>query len=631
MRCIGVCKAYISLLENSHLYQRQWVRRISTEVFRSVSTNPFENLAFEDWIYETMDFKAKRVLYLWRNEATVVIGRHQNPWKECNLELIKADKIHLARRKSGGGTVYHDLGNINLTFFTNRSLYNRRDNLSFVAQFLKDCYNLKASVNERDDLVLNINQKISGTAAKLGLKKAYHHCTLLCQVDLERLNFSLVSKGAGINSNATASVKSETRNLFEENLFDWREFSDRLGNYFLEVNSGNCFENQGILDVDPSTRDHAEMVKNIKSELIHWDWVFGKTPKFNLEIEKRFTFGQIKLNMIINKGIIQDIVFDMAENTCEGKEADFTNHWGSFIYQFDDTYAAEVTEHNKAWMQADVIPRISKLLDSLDTYKILAIGSGTGYADRTVLELIAEYLASKQIKGPKILYTIVEPDKEANEVCKKVLGEVSGLDIEFSWEAIPMQEYFSREHSEQFEMIHFIHSLCQVSRCAKVFPEILRKNYVRHDGVLFSVLGDKDKNFYIHLYLANIDKLKPQGDDNHHHHNHDDENHEPHLRNIVKGSDVKSLEEVIKNESWQFKMFVNPIKQYVTDILERTPKGLQKLGFKLETRNIEKQLPKEHIDDIIKQIDDAAVKKIVDGKEIRFVETINHIVIVYHD
>ncbi len=283
-------------------------------MYRSCSTDPFENLAFEDWMYENVHLGGRRILFLWRNSPTVVIGRHQNPWKECNLELIKNSGTHLARRRSGGGTVYHDLGNINLTFFTDRASYNRRNNLEFVAEFLRNFYDFKVSVNGRDDLILDTSHKISGTAAKLGLKKAYHHCTLLCQVDLAMLGSSLISKSKGINSNATASVKSETRNLFDKkNPFCWNNFTDKFGNYFFEK-FGTESKNKGyqIIDVRPLMGEHANCVKKTKNELANWNWVFGKTPKFNFEIEKEFSFSYIKLKMIINKGKVEDILYEVS-------------------------------------------------------------------------------------------------------------------------------------------------------------------------------------------------------------------------------------------------------------------------------------------------------------------------------
>ena len=89
-------------------------------ILQSVSNDVYQNLAVEDWIHDHVNLEGKPVLFFWRNSPSVVIGRHQNPWQECNLNLMREKGVKLARRRSGGGTVYHDMGNINLTFFTTK-------------------------------------------------------------------------------------------------------------------------------------------------------------------------------------------------------------------------------------------------------------------------------------------------------------------------------------------------------------------------------------------------------------------------------------------------------------------------------------------------------------------------------
>ena len=91
-------------------------------VFISQSTNIYENLALEDWLYKNWDFNKRHLLLLWRNSPCVVIGRHQNPYMEANLPYLESANVPVVRRNSGGGTVYHDLGNLNCSFFTPNSL-----------------------------------------------------------------------------------------------------------------------------------------------------------------------------------------------------------------------------------------------------------------------------------------------------------------------------------------------------------------------------------------------------------------------------------------------------------------------------------------------------------------------------
>lgn len=290
------------------------ITRNSYLVYKSVSNDPYANLALEDWMYENLNLLSNETaLLLWRNEPTVVIGRHQNPWKECNLELMKSSGINLVRRKSGGGTVYHDLGNINCTFFTSRSSYNRKKNLDFLARFLGKKYDFDVSLNQRDDLILNSKYKISGTAAKLGLKQAYHHCTLLCKVNTARLNEVLHPSYSGIFSNATRSVRSEIKNLFEDSTYDWEETSNNLARMFVIENGPSMNNwNEQLLEIDPLSQSHE--ILNKKYELLDWEWNFGKTPKFIFSTVEEFSFGSMKITMTVNKGII-------AENTVECNDA----------------------------------------------------------------------------------------------------------------------------------------------------------------------------------------------------------------------------------------------------------------------------------------------------------------------
>lgn len=107
-----------------------------------------------------MDFTHKHILMLWRNEPCVVIGRHQNPWIETNVDELKNQGVKIARRNSGGGTVYHDLGNLNMTFFTPQKFYNRRYNLEIVSRALFREWGLDAKVNKREDIVVR-DSKVS--------------------------------------------------------------------------------------------------------------------------------------------------------------------------------------------------------------------------------------------------------------------------------------------------------------------------------------------------------------------------------------------------------------------------------------------------------------------------------------
>lgn len=133
---------------------------IKKSVFISQSTDIFTNLALEDWFYRNYDCTNNHILLLWKNDPCVVIGRHQNPWLESNIGAMERLGISLARRNSGGGTVYHDAGNVNLSFFTPRERYHRRYNLEIITRALYREWGLNSEVNKREDIVVQGDFKV---------------------------------------------------------------------------------------------------------------------------------------------------------------------------------------------------------------------------------------------------------------------------------------------------------------------------------------------------------------------------------------------------------------------------------------------------------------------------------------
>lgn len=134
---------------------------VTKSVFMSQSTDIYTNLALEDWMYRNMDFSNHHIMMVWRNEPCVVIGRHQNPWLEANIAMLAEKEIALARRNSGGGTVYHDRGNLNVTFFTPRERYDRKYNLELIKRALFRGFGVKADINERQDIIVRDKYKVS--------------------------------------------------------------------------------------------------------------------------------------------------------------------------------------------------------------------------------------------------------------------------------------------------------------------------------------------------------------------------------------------------------------------------------------------------------------------------------------
>ncbi|KYM95171.1 PREDICTED: lipoyltransferase 1, mitochondrial isoform X2 [Cyphomyrmex costatus] len=293
---------------------------IQKSVFISQSTNVFVNLALEHWLYRNFDFSKHHVLLFWRNDPCVVFGRHQNPWLECNVQTSEKAGIALARRNSGGGTVYHDNGNLNLTFFTPRERYNRRYNLNIITNALFRQWGLKSEINKREDIVVNEDCKISGTAAKLGKPNAYHHCTLLVNVNKANLSSILERKENGIVTNATTSIRSPIMNLIDINqniqmdkllsAIGWEYLRTKA--LTLEDGRYDLVEQQkGFKFINP-TEDWFPGIDNFTSEFRSWDWNFGRTPKFMVTRTLDFPahdgkIYRLNLSLEVQNGFVEEI------------------------------------------------------------------------------------------------------------------------------------------------------------------------------------------------------------------------------------------------------------------------------------------------------------------------------------
>ncbi|XP_007957657.1 lipoyltransferase 1, mitochondrial [Orycteropus afer afer] len=276
-------------------------------ILQSVSNDVYQNLAVEDWIHDHMNLEGNPILFFWRNSPSVVIGRHQNPWQECNLNLMREEGVKLARRRSGGGAVYHDLGNINLTFFTTKSKYDRMENLKLIVRALNTVQpQLDVQATKRFDLLLDGQFKISGTASKIGRTTAYHHCTLLCSTDGTVLSSLLKSPYQGIKSNATASIPSSVKNLLEK---DPTLTCEALMNAVAAKYAAYHRIDNHINLINPDDETLFPGINSKAKELQTWEWIYGKTPKFSINTSFTVLDGQspleIKVYIDIKNGRIQ--------------------------------------------------------------------------------------------------------------------------------------------------------------------------------------------------------------------------------------------------------------------------------------------------------------------------------------
>ena len=272
-------------------------------ILLSDTFDPWFNLATEDWIFRDMDPET-HVLFLWRNQNTVVIGRFQNPWTECNTERMEADGIKLARRQSGGGAVFHDLGNTNFTFLSSKDNYDKSVNNRIISKALST-FNVEAFASGRNDILIKSedgDKKISGSAFKETKDRSFHHGTLLIDADLTKLGNYLNPSKKKLESKGIKSVRARVTNL--------KECNDKIGHESLSEAIIKEFKAHYQADCEVELLDHkylqtVEHLNNYYEKLKDWNWRFGETPKFNHFMEERFSWGGIEAHIDSHKGLIE--------------------------------------------------------------------------------------------------------------------------------------------------------------------------------------------------------------------------------------------------------------------------------------------------------------------------------------
>lgn len=179
-------------------------------VYNTHETNPYKNIATEAHLLTRVG-PGECILYLWQNRHTVVIGRNQNAFKECLVDALESDGGFLARRLSGGGAVYHDMGNLNFTFIAHKDTYSLDKQHEVILQALAD-FGLKAERSGRNDLCLD-GRKFSGNAFYKTGDALYHHGTLLIDVDMANLSTYLNVPKDKLQAKGVSSVRSRVVNL----------------------------------------------------------------------------------------------------------------------------------------------------------------------------------------------------------------------------------------------------------------------------------------------------------------------------------------------------------------------------------------------------------------------------------
>lgn len=260
--------------------------------------NPHENLALEQVLLESCP-EDSCILYLWQNQNTVVIGRNQNPWRECRLELLQQEQGTLARRLSGGGAVFHDVGNLNFTFLTTAGGYDLSRQMSVIEQACRSL-GIAAERSGRNDILAE-GRKFSGNAFYQSQGKAYHHGTLLVDADFDKLQRYLSPSKAKMQAKGVASVQSRVINLRElVPELDCKMMGKAMADAFAQV--------YGLTpEVLEPERLAGEKLDALTAKNGSWEWLYGTTLPFSIACEQRFDWGELQLQLEVQSGVVQAV------------------------------------------------------------------------------------------------------------------------------------------------------------------------------------------------------------------------------------------------------------------------------------------------------------------------------------
>ncbi len=280
-------------------------------IIKSTFKDIYKNLAFENYLFDFSEKENCAILFLWENNPTVVIGKHQNPYKECDLEYLKENKIKLSRRTTGGGAVYHSLGNINFSFITPIKYKNLTENI--IQNSLLNC-KINVEKTGRNDLVVN-NKKISGNAYYKTKNTYLHHGTILISMDFEHLGKILTPNLSKLSKNSVKSVESRVGNLseFDNNINKNKIFREITKEFIKNFSKNFELNNEKIVI---NNIDFKNLYKKFKSK----NWIFGKYKNYTKAEKIESEFGSIEIlknnknQQIISTDIVDSELLSSLEN-----------------------------------------------------------------------------------------------------------------------------------------------------------------------------------------------------------------------------------------------------------------------------------------------------------------------------
>lgn len=265
------------------------------------TADPTFNLAMEEHLYRSINEGHPGYFLLWQNEPSIIVGRFQNTAQEVNRSFVDERGIHVVRRISGGGAVYHDLGNLNYSFLVpkdDKAPFDFTRHARPVVDALATL-GVRAEFSSRNDLVID-GRKFSGSAQHMDSRRLLHHGTLLFDSDLSVLAQALNVDSEKFTSKGFASVRSRVTNI-RPHLpvpISLEEFRDALRS------SLSGLETRAL-----DAKDLAAIEKLRREKYGTWDWNWGASPEFTEHKARRFPWGKVEALLDVKEGVIHSIRF----------------------------------------------------------------------------------------------------------------------------------------------------------------------------------------------------------------------------------------------------------------------------------------------------------------------------------
>ena len=266
-------------------------------LYFSDTADGYANLGLDEWFLDHVG-PDEVILYFYVNGNAVIIGKNQNPWKECDLAAMERDGVQLVRRVSGGGAVYHDEGNLNFSFIAGENRYDLDRQMNVILKTVRR-FGIPCEFSGRNDLLAG-GKKFSGNAFCVRHGRRQHHGTLLVSADLGRIARYLTVDPRKIRSKGIDSVRSRVCNL--------TEFCPELTVPALKEAIPAVFrEVYGAYDVFSPTAEEEAEIARYRAKHASREWRLGATPKFDYELDERFLWGGIQILFSLEKNVVREV------------------------------------------------------------------------------------------------------------------------------------------------------------------------------------------------------------------------------------------------------------------------------------------------------------------------------------